>query len=116
MHPVPHSHKPHLSFPFLLFSALLTPGSFYETIWHGESIGDGADPAEAMRAYAALIPRDGSWNGDWQALCSQPGADPHLLRYRSFEAFLDNEDALERIPVTGLLLAASMGDGSPSLA
>lgn len=96
--------------PFLLFSALLAPGSFYEAIWRGESIGDGADPQEAMRAYAALIPRDGSWRGDWQSLCGQPGADPHLLRYSSFEAFLDNEDALERIPVTAASLAEAMAD------
>ena len=99
--------------PFLLFSALLSPGSFYEAIWQGESIGDGAHPQEAMRAYAALIPRDGSWNGDWQSLCDTPGADPHLLRYTSFEAFLDNEDALERIPVTAWLLAEAMAEETP---
>lgn len=98
--------------PFLLFSALLSSGSFYEAIWQGESIGDGAHPQEAMRAYAALIPRDGSWSGDWHALCDTPGADPHLLRYSSFEAFLDNEDAIERIAVTAWLLVEAMAEES----
>jgi len=120
MDPAPVSSPAHppsrFSPPFLLFSALLAPGSFYETIWHGESIGDGADPEEALAAYRAVIPRDGSWDGDWEALCSQPGAEPHLLRYSSFEGFLDNEDALERLSVNGALLASALGgDGSVPL-
>lgn len=97
--------------PFLLLTALLSSDSFFEAIWRGESIGDGAEAWEALRAYAALIPRDGSWRGDWQALCDEPGADPHLLRYSCFEGFLDNEDALERIPVTAALLAEAMAEG-----
>ena len=39
------------------------------------------------------------------AAAAEAGAEPHLERYASFEAFLDNEDALETI-----LVSASMID------
>jgi hypothetical protein len=79
---------------------------FYEALWHGESIGDGADPAEALSAYAAVRPED----GDWEAPCAAAGADPHLLRYAHFEAYLDNADALERIELTAAMIAAALAD------
>lgn len=82
--------------------------AFFETLWHGESIGDGGDVGEALQAYAAVRPSDGSWDGDWFALCDADGADPHLLRYASFDAFLDNADALERIPVTAGMIATAL--------
>jgi hypothetical protein len=86
--------------------------AFFETLWHGESIGDGGDPAEALMAYATIRPEAESWDGDWEALCSATGADPHLLRYSSFEAFLDNADALERIEVTAAMVAEAVGNGA----
>lgn len=82
--------------------------AFFETLWHGETIGDGGDPGEALLAYAAVRPPAETWDGDWIALCDAPGADPHLLRYASFEAFLDNADALERIPVSAAMIATAL--------
>lgn len=81
--------------------------TFLEVIWHGEGIGDGGDPEEALLAYAAVAPDD----GDWQAACAAPGADPCLQRYASFEAYLDNADALETIPVTAAMIEAALGGG-----
>jgi len=82
--------------------------AFFETLWHGESIGDGGDVGEALLAYAAVRPDDGPDPVDWPALCNVPGADPHLLRYASFDAFLDNADALERIPVSAAMIATAL--------
>ncbi|MEB3166717.1 MAG: hypothetical protein VKO65_08615 [Cyanobacteriota bacterium] len=78
--------------------------TFYEALWHGESIGDGADADEALTAYALVRPED----GDWPAACAAAGADPHLLRYTSFDAFLDNADALESIPVSAAMIVAAL--------
>jgi len=83
-------------------------GPFFETLWQGESIGDGADLGEALLAYRAVRPGEDEWDGDWQALLSSCDADPHLLRYASFEAFLDNADALERIPVSAAMIATAL--------
>ncbi len=83
-------------------------GPFFETLWQGESIGDGADLGEALLAYRAVRPGEDEWDGDWQALLSSFDADPHLLRYASFEAFLDNADALERIPVSAAMIATAL--------
>ena len=77
---------------------------FYEVFWHGEGIGDGGDPGEALLAYAAVRPED----GDWDRACRAPGADPHLERHGSFEAYLDNADALESLPVTAAMIAAAL--------
>ena len=77
---------------------------FYEVIWHGEGIGDGGDPDEALQAYAAVAPDD----GDWAAACAEPGAQPCLHRFASFEAFLDNDEALETIPVTAAMIEAAL--------
>ncbi|MFM7362079.1 MAG: hypothetical protein ACKO6F_03000 [Cyanobium sp.] len=81
---------------------------FYEVFWHGEGIGDGGDPGEALLAYAAVRPED----GDWERACAEPGADPHLERHASFEAYLDNADALERLPVSAAMIAAAL-DAAP---
>lgn len=81
--------------------------SFYDVIWHGESIGDGGDPGEALLAYAAVAPED----GDWAAACAAEGAEPCLNRFASFEAYLDNADALETIPVTAAMIEAALQAG-----
>lgn len=77
---------------------------FFEVVWHGEGIGDGADLEEALQAYAVVKPED----GDWEAACGHPGADPCVRRYASFDAFLDNADALETIPVTAAMISAAL--------
>lgn len=77
---------------------------FYEVLWHGEGIGDGGDLEEALQAYAAVKPDD----GDWMAACAQAGANPCIRRYTSFEAFLDNADELETIPVTAAMISAAV--------
>lgn len=78
-------------------------------VWHGEGIGDGGDPEEALQAFAAVAPDD----GDWSAACAAAGAEPCLNRFASFEAFLDNADALETIPVTAAMIAAALADLPP---
>jgi hypothetical protein len=77
---------------------------FFEVLWHGESIGDGGDLAEALQAYAVVKPDD----GDWQAACSSLDAEPCIRRYASFEAYLDNADELETIPVTAAMIAEAL--------
>jgi hypothetical protein len=73
-------------------------GPFFESLWQGESIGDGADVGEALLAYRAVRPGEDEWDGNWQALLSSA----------SFEAFLDNADALERIPVSAAMIATAL--------
>jgi hypothetical protein len=51
------------------------------------------------------------WDGTWEALIAACDADPHLLRYTSFDAFLDNADALERIPVSAAMIATALAHG-----
>ena len=77
---------------------------FFEVLWHGESIGDGGDLAEALQAYATVKPDD----HDWPRACAQPGAEPCIRRYASFEAYLDNADELETIPVTAAMIAEAL--------
>ena len=81
--------------------------TFYEVMWQGEGIGDGGDPQEALLAYGAVAPDD----GDWAAACAAEGADPCLNRFASFEAYLDNADALETIPVTAAMIEAALQEG-----
>ena len=83
--------------------------TFFEVVWHGEGIGDGGDQQEALQAYAAVAPDD----GNWQAACAAAGAEPCLHRFASFEAFLDNADALETIPVTAAMIEAALADLPP---
>ncbi len=78
--------------------------AFFEALWHGEGIGDGGDLQEALLAYCAVQPED----GDWNAACASGAANPCILRYRSFEAYLDNADELETIPVTAAMIIASL--------
>lgn len=79
---------------------------FFEVVWHGEGIGDGADLQEALQAYLAVRPEDLSW----AEACAAPGAEPCIRRYSSFEAFLDNADALETIPVTAVMIEAALAE------
>lgn len=83
---------------------------FFEVIWHGEGIGDGGDPQEALQAYAAVAPED----GDWSTACAVPGAQPCLNRFASFEAFLDNADPLETIAVTAAMIEAALAELPPA--
>jgi hypothetical protein len=78
--------------------------AFFEALWHGEGIGDGGDLQEALLAYSAVQPED----GDWNSACANEAAKPCILRYRSFEAYLDNADELETIPVTAAMIAAAL--------
>jgi hypothetical protein len=78
--------------------------AFFEVLWHGDGIGDGGDLEEALTAYALVQPDD----GDWSEACAAPGAEPCIRRYASFEAFLDNADELETIPVTAAMIAAAL--------
>lgn len=84
--------------------------TFFEVMWHGEGIGDGGDPQEALQAYAAVAPED----GDWGAACTASGAEPCLQRYASFDAFLDNDDALETIAVTAAMIEEALAALPPT--
>jgi hypothetical protein len=77
---------------------------FYEVYWHGEAIGDGGDLQEALACYGSVAPDD----GDWSAACAEAGAEPRIERYASFDAFLDNEDGLETIPVSAAMIEQSL--------
>ena len=77
---------------------------FFEAIWHGEGIGDGADLEEALQAYAVVKPKD----GDWVEACAADGADPVIERFPSFDAYLDNADPLETIAVTPQMIAEAI--------
>ena len=78
--------------------------SFYEAIWHGEGIGDGGDLEESLQAYVLVKPED----GDWTEACAKEGANPHVDHYSSFDAYLDNADAIETIPVTPAMIAGAV--------
>ncbi len=78
--------------------------NFYEAIWHGQGIGDGADLDEALQSYLYVSPED----CDWELACSQEGANPHINRFESFDAYLDNAEALESIPVSPLMIIESI--------
>ncbi len=77
---------------------------FFEAIWHGEGIADGGDLAEALAGYAAVRPED----GDWRTACAAPGAEPRVERFPSFEAYLDNAEPSETIPVTAEMIEAAL--------
>lgn len=97
------------SLPCLL--SFLTPcnmTAFLEAIWHGEGIGDGGDLEEALQAFAAVKPDD----NDWASACAVAGADPHIERFASFEAYLDNDDALEVIAVTAEMISNALPEAS----
>jgi hypothetical protein len=48
---------------------------------------------------------------DWQQVCADPAYSPTIRRYRSFDAFLDNEDEVETIHPTADLLQRFAPDG-----
>ena len=77
---------------------------FYEVLWHGKGIGDGAGLDEALLAYSMVKPD----NGEWDEACLVEGADPHINRYESFDAYLDNANRLERIAVTSLMISQAL--------
>ncbi|MAI96792.1 MAG: hypothetical protein CMN95_08785 [Synechococcus sp. MED650] len=77
---------------------------FFEAIWHGEGVGDGGDLEEALQAYVAVKPDD----GDWVEACAADGADPAIERFASFDAYLDNADPLETIPVTAQMITDAL--------
>jgi hypothetical protein len=81
--------------------------TFYELIWRGEGCGDAADLEEALAFFQELKPK----TMDWQAVCEDPQYSPTIRRYRSFEAFLDNEDEVETIHPTAELLQRFAPDG-----
>ncbi|MFM8524761.1 MAG: hypothetical protein ACKOCM_03975 [Cyanobacteriota bacterium] len=77
---------------------------FYEALWDGEGIGDGGDVDEALLSYALVQDDDLSWDEAVRRV-AQP---PCVKRYRSFEAYLDNADELETIPVTAAMIEAAL--------
>ena len=77
--------------------------TFYELVLQGEAFGDAGDLEEAIAAFREAKPKELSW----QELCADPDAAPEIRRYRSFEAFLDNEDAIETIRPTVEMLDAA---------
>ena len=77
---------------------------FFEAIWHGEGVGDGGDLEEALQAYVAVKPDD----GDWVEACAADGTDPAIERFASFDAYLDNADPLETIPVTAQMITEAL--------
>jgi len=77
---------------------------FFEVFWQGEAIGDGGDLEEALTAYLAVQPEEGSW----VEACTAAEEQPCILRYASFEAYLDNADELETIPVTAAMIEAAL--------
>ncbi|MFM2081089.1 MAG: hypothetical protein RLZZ219_1771 [Cyanobacteriota bacterium] len=81
--------------------------TFYELLLQGEAIGDAADLEEAIATLREARPKQLSW----QQLCDDPAAAPLIRRYRSFEAFLDNEDAIETIQPCVSMLEPPAGDG-----
>ena len=88
-------------------------GPFYELLWQGEVVSDAADLPEALEAFQALKPKHLSW----EQICADPAVAPTIRRYRSFDAFLDNEDAVETIHPTAEMLeqaASTAADPDPS--
>ncbi|MBM5813155.1 MAG: hypothetical protein FJ062_00065 [Cyanobacteria bacterium M_DeepCast_100m_m1_067] len=77
---------------------------FFEVFWQGEAIGDGGDLEEALTAYLAVQPEEGSW----AEACTAAEEQPCIRRYASFEAYLDNADELETIPVTAAMIEAAL--------
>ncbi|WP_415399614.1 hypothetical protein [Synechococcus sp. W4D4] len=74
--------------------------TFFELLWKGENCGDAGDLEEALVNFQEFRPKHLSW----QEVCADPAINPTICRYGSFEAFLDNEDALETIHPTADML------------
>lgn len=77
---------------------------FFEVFWQDEAIGDGGDLEEALTAYRIVQPEEGSWAD----ACAAGVVLPCIRRYASFEAYLDNADELETIPVTAAMIEAAL--------
>ncbi|MCP9801949.1 hypothetical protein [Synechococcus sp. RedBA-s] len=77
---------------------------FFEVYWRGECIADAGDLEEALACYIQVRPKELSWPEAWVQAEVEGDPPPCVCRYRSFEAFLDNEEALETIPVTLAML------------
>lgn len=77
---------------------------FFEVCWQGEAIGDGGDLEEALTAYLTVQPEEGNWTD----ACAEAAVQPCIRRYASFEAYLDNADELETIPVTAAMIEAAL--------
>ena len=78
---------------------------FFEAIWNGQGIGDGADLEEVLQAYLVVKPED----GDWIKACAvHDAAPPHVERFASFDDYLDNADPLERIPVSAQMISDAL--------
>ncbi len=77
--------------------------TFYELVWQEEGFSDAADLEEAIAAFLELKPKELSWS----EVCADPTYGPTIRRYRSFDAFLDNEDAIETIVVTAAMFESA---------
>ncbi|MCT0218501.1 hypothetical protein KQ304_05710 [Synechococcus sp. CS-1329] len=77
---------------------------FFEVYWRGECIADAGDLEEALACYIQVRPKELSWPEAWAQAEAEGDPLPCVCRYRSFDAFLDNEEALETIPVTLAML------------
>ncbi len=77
--------------------------TFFEVCWMGEGVADAGDFEEALACYLELRPA----GLGWQEVCADPAYSPLVRSYRSFDAFLDNEEAIETIPVTAAMLEAA---------
>lgn len=77
--------------------------TFLELLLGEEAVGDAADLQEALEVFQELKPDDSSW----AELCADPATLPTIRRYSSFDAFLDNADALETMVLTADQLTAA---------
>ena len=93
---------------WLSLRPVLIAMTFYELIWQGEGCGDAADLEEALTHFQELRPKAMSW----QEVCADPAYSPTIRRYRSFEAYLDNEDEIETIHPTPEMLERFASDGA----
>ena len=82
--------------------------TFYELIWQGEGVGDAGDLEEALLNFQEIKPKELSWQ---QVFADANQAPPSIRRYRSFDAFLDNEDAIETIHPSPEMLDQPAADG-----
>ena len=74
--------------------------TFFEMLWMGDSFSDAADLEEALAGFLEVKPEE----KDWSEVCGNDTYAPTIRRYRSFDAYLDNADALETIEVTAAML------------
>jgi hypothetical protein len=81
--------------------------TFFEVYWRGECVADAGDLQEALASYGGIRPEGLTWQDTWDEALASGDPPPVVCRYRSFEAFLDNEEALETIPITLAMLEAA---------